>query len=515
MKRWLFYLTASLLIVIGTGTFIYAQNSNNQNTSNQYVSQPGYPYSYNINQNTSGNSRTGNQYQNQPPYRSTSGSNPNIGTSGLSSFMRDSASADNLSKYLINNNQGVFGNNYRSNLTGSQTMMSQPQNTIGTSPYAQVTYNSGIPFGTNSQTTSGSQAFSGNFDSVNTSAQRGQYNSQLEEMQKQLNNLYLQAGSQNSSNSEEITRRLANISQQLNTLQQKLGKDNNNTNAALSNNMQQYMNSSGGNKVTSTSEYYSGIDDNPSRSYLNSNTNLNQYQSGINSSSARMETSLYQSNNFTNTIPRQSSNDSLDQIKQKLDDLSRSIDTEIQKPQNSTMRYGPSNNSSCIQGQSTNFQSYSKTQFNNYFNTAQEQLKTGNYYSAADSFMLASVYEPENPLCCAGQGHAMFAAGQYINSALYIIRAIELNPDYIQVDVDFISIAGGRDMVASRISELEGLLKKAPAAGLQFLLGYVYYRTGRLPEARQIINALYQEIPQSRAALALKITIDTKLGNSN
>ena len=490
MKKRLFYITLSLLVTAGAGTFIYAQNSYNQNTSNQYVTQPGNQTSYNINQNTAGNSNAGNQYQNQPPYRSTSGSNSNFGTAGLSSFMRDSASADNLTKYL-------------------------PQNGTAFSPNTANPYNSGIPVGTSFQRTLSQQAFPNQVDSVSsTSAQNQQNNLQLMQIQDQLNNLYLQANSQNGSNSEEIANRLASISQQLNTLQQKMEKDNFNNSTVSSNDMQRYMNRSGGNNVTSTSELYSGINDNPSSRHLSSNTNMNQYQSGINSASARMEQPQYHANSMTNTAPRQTSYDSLDQIKQKLDDLSRSIDIEIQTPQNNAMQHEPSNDSASTPGQNTNFQSYSKSQFNNYFKTAQEQLKSGNYYAAADSFMLASIYEPENPLCYAGQGNALFAAGQYINSALYIIRAIELNPDYIQVDVDLAAISGGRDIVASRISELEQLLKKAPATGLQFLLAYAYYRTGRLPEARQIINVLYQETPQSRAALALKIVIDTKVNNS-
>ena len=161
----------------------------------------------------------------------------------------------------------------------------------------------------------------------------------------------------------------------------------------------------------------------------------------------------------------------------------------------------------------TDFQSYSQSQFNKYFVTAQEQLRGGNYYQAADAFTLASIYEPDNPLCYAGKGHALFAAGQYVTSALFVIRAIELNPDYLQSNINLENIAGGRDITTGRISELEQLLRKDPASGLQFLLAYVYYRTGQLTQARQIVNALYQNMPNSRATIALKIVIDTRLSN--
>jgi hypothetical protein len=43
---------------------------------------------------------------------------------------------------------------------------------------------------------------------------------------------------------------------------------------------------------------------------------------------------------------------------------------------------------------------------------------------------------------------------------------------------------------------------------LQFLLGYVYYRTGQLLRAKQAIDAAYEKTPESPAVQAMKITID-------
>ena len=296
----------------------------------------------------------------------------------------------------------------------------------------------------------------------------------------------------------EIARSLANITDRLNALQQKIESGNYDNNAASSIDAQKYMTGSLRNNVTSTSELYSGIDQNTTNSYLNRNANANPYTTGISSSGARIEQA-------------QPSHDSLDQIKQKLDELSKSIDTSAQRRENNVQQYNTVHLPQRDVQTGSTFQSYSQSQFDTYFNTAQDQMRLGSYLDAADSFMLASVYEPDNPWCYGGQGHALFAAGQYVNSALFIIRAIELNPDYIQANIDWVTTTGRSDIVATRIAELEQLLKKAPAAGLQFLLAYFYYRTGRLPEARQIINALYQEIPQSRATLALKMAIDTKL----
>ncbi len=284
-------------------------------------------------------------------------------------------------------------------------------------------------------------------------------------------------------------------------MQQKIDAGNNNSNTVTSSGMNRYINTSSPMNLAAPSDYSGYENSSPYKvpSLTTQNSTLSrQYDSGY----------------MKNVTSEQSSPNSLNDIKAKLDELSKSIDSHLQTNNNNTSGYGATNYNSNTRPGNFNFQSYSQTQFDKYYNTAQDQLRRGNYYEAADSFTLASVYEPENPICYAGQGHALFAAGQFVSSALYIIRAIELNPEFIRTNVDLMSIAGSRDIVLSRTNELEQLLRKAPAAGLQILAAYVYYRTDRMADAREIINAVYQDSPNSRAALALKIAIDTKINYS-
>jgi len=107
----------------------------------------------------------------------------------------------------------------------------------------------------------------------------------------------------------------------------------------------------------------------------------------------------------------------------------------------------------------------------------------------------------------------LFATGQYISSALFLIRAIELEPEYIQADINLVEISGGNTKLENKITELQQLIKNNPASGLRFLLGYVYFKTDRIIEAKQITNSLYQEMSKSPAALSLKIAVDLKLKN--
>ncbi len=264
--------------------------------------------------------------------------------------------------------------------------------------------------------------------------------------------------------------------------------------------------------------------------------------------------------------------ESLAQIQRQLDDLIRSIDSRLQTPTEDTTRLGtsiqgttdrPRTASSYTPGQTNqelpgqtngslnhapesrsqssrsynaapsgisqlsqaeisaganhitdryqDYESYSQSKYNQLYRAAEGHLNIGRFYQAADTFSLAAIYKPEDPLCYAGRGHALFAAGEYVSSALHLIRAIELDPEYLQTHIDLAELMGGPDKLNSKISDLNKWLQKSDAPGLGFLLGYVYYHTGRLSEAKQVMQVVTQEMPDSKAAMTLKMTIDFKL----
>lgn len=164
-----------------------------------------------------------------------------------------------------------------------------------------------------------------------------------------------------------------------------------------------------------------------------------------------------------------------------------------------------------IMGQHTDYESFSQAKYNQLYRAAEKHLDIGRFYQAADAFALAAIYNPDDPLCYAGRGHALFAAGKYVSSALHLIRAIEIDPEYINTPIDFEELLGDAEDLNTKIAELNKWLQKSDAPGLGFLLGYVYYHTGKLSKAKQVMDVVLQEMPQSKAAMALKMAIDAKL----
>ena len=161
-----------------------------------------------------------------------------------------------------------------------------------------------------------------------------------------------------------------------------------------------------------------------------------------------------------------------------------------------------------ILGEHKTFASFSKDKFNQHLRAAEEYLKQGKFYRAADAYTLASIYKPGDPLAYAGKSHALFAAGEYMSSALFLARALEIFPEYARFKIDIEAMLGDRDKLESRIADVEQWLEKSKAPELQFLLGYVYYQMGRGQRAARAIDAAYENMPESAAVATLKKVIN-------
>lgn len=152
--------------------------------------------------------------------------------------------------------------------------------------------------------------------------------------------------------------------------------------------------------------------------------------------------------------------------------------------------------------------------FNQYLKAAQDYMKQGKYYRAADAYTLASIYEPKNPLPLAGKAHALLAAGEYLSSALYLSKAIEIFPGYVRFQIDIIEMIGDKDTLESRVVNIKQWQKLTGSPELQFLLAYVFYNTGKLPWAKQAIDAAFEKMPDSRAVKTLNRAIDNAMATS-
>jgi len=157
--------------------------------------------------------------------------------------------------------------------------------------------------------------------------------------------------------------------------------------------------------------------------------------------------------------------------------------------------------------------SLAANKFSRHLSAAEDFLGAGQYYKAANSFALALVYRPDDPRALAGRSHALFAAGEYISSALFLSRALAIEPEQAKVRVDFVTLLGGPNRLAGRIADIERWFARSGSGQLQLLLGYVYYQTGRLNEAKRAVDAARTKMPESSAFSAITKAInDASIG---
>jgi tetratricopeptide (TPR) repeat protein len=166
-----------------------------------------------------------------------------------------------------------------------------------------------------------------------------------------------------------------------------------------------------------------------------------------------------------------------------------------------------------ILGTNETIEAYSQQGYNKYIHAAQMYLDQGKYYRAADSYSMASIYRPKDPNSYGGRSHALFAAGQYFSSALFLDKALQINPEYAQHEVDLVAIFGDENKLEKRIEDFEQCLQLSSAPELRFLLGYVYYQIGRLAQAKTAIDAAYEQSPGSPVVQALKKVIDQTISS--
>jgi len=130
--------------------------------------------------------------------------------------------------------------------------------------------------------------------------------------------------------------------------------------------------------------------------------------------------------------------------------------------------------------------------FNLHMKRAEKLLKEGKYYSAAQRYRMASLYDPKNPLAVLGSSLALFAAHEPLSSALQLRRALTRFPPLMQARVDVHGMID-KATLARRLSELEARIaeggKQADPA-LVFVAAFVRWAAGDEAKARELAGLL-------------------------
>jgi len=161
-----------------------------------------------------------------------------------------------------------------------------------------------------------------------------------------------------------------------------------------------------------------------------------------------------------------------------------------------------------ILGSHKDFKSLAQAKFKKYIEAANNFLRQGEYYKAADAYILAGVWGRKHPLPLIGRAHALFAAGEYMSSAYFLGRAITLEPRYASKSFNLPKLLFDRDMIENRLIELMTWQQKTESGELAFLLSYILFQTDNLAVAQKMINLAIDKMPDNPAVNYLKKAVD-------
>ncbi len=144
-----------------------------------------------------------------------------------------------------------------------------------------------------------------------------------------------------------------------------------------------------------------------------------------------------------------------------------------------------------------NNDSSSAKMFERYLQSGRQLMQQGQFQRAAEAFTLAAAYRPNDARAHLGKGHALLAAGRYLDSAVFIAKTVELDLPAALQRTDLIHLVGGPDPFVRHFNELDRLIQADGVPQLQFLMAYIYYQMDRPAEAKAAIDAAQKQLPSS------------------
>ena len=149
-----------------------------------------------------------------------------------------------------------------------------------------------------------------------------------------------------------------------------------------------------------------------------------------------------------------------------------------------------------------------KDMFSVYMNQAEQFMKNGMFYKAADAYALAGAYQNMNPLPYMGRSIALFAAGEYMSSSYYLNISLRIFEELALFKVSIKDFIGNEDIYNKRLTELGEVQIQSGSPEMRFLMAYIYYVDGQPDKAKEAINDASAKLEGDAAVQILKQAIN-------
>ncbi len=125
---------------------------------------------------------------------------------------------------------------------------------------------------------------------------------------------------------------------------------------------------------------------------------------------------------------------------------------------------------------------------------ADKYLTSGKFYLANHSYSKALIYKPHDSAAYRGKALALFAAGEYCSSSLFLAWSIESVGFVEKIDLSY--WLTDRDKLDNHFVDLSSWIRQQGSPKLSFLQSYLYYQDGQLQKSLTAINLSLKAPPE-------------------
>lgn len=147
-------------------------------------------------------------------------------------------------------------------------------------------------------------------------------------------------------------------------------------------------------------------------------------------------------------------------------------------------------------------------QFAKQMAAGDKYLSQGKYYKAADAYTLACLYNPETYMGYIRKSIALFGAGEYVNSSLFLSIGIKISKDFPEEKIDVASMFPDEAIYTERLKDVAVKINEFKSGDLYLLYSYIVYQDGQAAEAQRTILQAMSKLEDKSAAEILKSRID-------
>lgn len=152
-----------------------------------------------------------------------------------------------------------------------------------------------------------------------------------------------------------------------------------------------------------------------------------------------------------------------------------------------------------------------RRQFDFYMNRGLQYMQQKMYFLAANSFTSASLYQPDHPGPYLYRAIALLGAEQFMGAAFYLDKAIGMDPKMTREPVDLSRVYSDPEIFQAQMAKLDDWYRQTNKPMLLFLKGYIFYHTGRLEQAHQLLRTSLRLQPEVQSVNTLLETINDAL----